>query len=48
MDSREMLRLSDKLEVTFETNRSLDDTDLMLNEGKILTIQDIENYIERK
>jgi len=48
MDSREMLELLDELELTFRINISFDDIDFMIEEGKIITVKDIVDYIEEK
>ena len=47
-DSREMLELLSEFEQAFEIEISQDDIDKIIKEGKILTIQDIVDYIKEK
>jgi acyl carrier protein len=48
IDSREMFELLDEVEKTFQVNIDLDEIDNLLKSGKILTINDIVQYIEEK
>ncbi len=47
-DSREMLELLSEFEQAFEIQISQDDIDKIIKEGKILTIQDVVDYIKEK
>ena len=48
IDSRELFELIEKLEFLFEIIIDLDDIDQMMKDHKILTIQDLVNYINQK
>ena len=48
IDSRELFELIEKLEFLFEIIIDLDDIDQMMKDHKILTIQDLVNYINKK
>lgn len=47
-DSREMLELLSEFEQAFEIQISQDDIDKIIKEGKVLTIQDVVDYIKEK
>lgn len=48
MDSREFFELIDKLELLFEILIDQDDIDKMMEDHRILTIQNLVNYINQK
>ena len=48
MDSREMLELLNVVEIVFKINIDLDDIDWLLERQKLITIQDLVDYIEKK
>ena len=47
-DSREMLELLREFEIAFDIRISQDDIDKIINEGKVLTIQHLIDYIKEK
>jgi acyl carrier protein len=47
-DSLEMLELLSEFEQTFDIEISQDDIDKIIKEGKVLTIQDVVDYIKEK
>jgi acyl carrier protein len=47
-DSREMLELLSEFEMAFGIQISQDDIDKIIKEGKVLTIQDVVDYIKEK
>lgn len=47
-DSREMLELLNEFEQAFEIQISQDDIDKIIKQGKVLTIQDVVDYIKEK
>ena len=47
-DSREMLELLSEFEIAFDIQISKDDIDKIINEGKVLTIQHIIDYVKEK
>ena len=48
MDSREMLELLSVIEICFKINLDLDDIDWLIERQKLITIEDLINYIEKK
>ena len=48
MDSREFFELFYELEKTFEITIDFDEIDLLLRNTKVLTINDLVNYIKEK
>jgi len=47
-DSQEMLELLSEFEQAFDIEISQDDIDKIIKEGKVLTIQDVVDYIKEK
>ena len=47
-DSREMLELLSEFEQAFDIQINRDDIDKIIKEGKVLTIQDVVDYIKEK
>ena len=48
MDSREMLELLKDVEMTFKIDINLDEIDWLIRKEKLITLQDLVNYIKEK